>query len=171
MTFQLSVGDVKYTPARDICYLYPSVFQNVMDRIADEKYKPLHEWLKSEGVTEKDFADALSCYARYMNMAHQDPEQSMWDVLTECGWNDCRWEAQVAVMFYTGILMTGTFFKGIRDVVPAGGVTPPSVAALVDSGRQLDMYMSMGPRKRWLYGKSKWIKHLLRRGKGIYTEV
>lgn len=171
MPLHLNVGEVKYAPHRDIVYLFPSVLQNVAARLEDAPFAPLHKILRERGITLADLGEAMGCYCKYMNASHQDPDKKMWDVLEESGWNACKPEAQIAVMFYAGVLMTGTFFKGVRDVVPLGGKTPAAVSDLIGAARQLDAYLAMPRWQRWLYGRYKWLRQLLMRGKGIYTEV
>jgi hypothetical protein len=167
----MMVGEVKYAPARDIVYLFPSLVKNIADRLEDAPFAPLHQILRERGVTLDDLGQAMGAYCKYMNACHQDPDKKMWDVLGECGWHECKPEAQIAVMYYAGAMLTGTFFKGIRDVVPLGNKAPAVVQELVAAARQFDAYVSMPPWKRWLYGKFKWLRKLLLRTKGIYTEV
>ena len=171
MTLQLNVGEIKYAPQRDVVYLFPAILQNVADRLEDAPSAPLHLLLKERGVTENDLGAAMGAYCKYMNAAHQDPDQGMWDVLVASGWDDCKPEAQIAVMYYAGVMMTGTFFKGVRDVVPLGGATPTPVAELVAAARQLDAYVALPRWRKWLYRKSKCLKKLFLRSRGIYTEV
>jgi hypothetical protein len=168
---QLNVGEVKYAPARDIVYLYPSVMQAVAARLEDAPFKPLHAILKERGVTLDDLGEAMRCYCVFMNAAHKDPDQQMWDVLTESGWNNCKPEAQIAVMYYAGVLLTGNFFKGVRDVVPLGGRAPATVEGLMGAAKRLDAYLTMPWWKKWIYHRAKWLRLLLLRPQGVYIEV
>lgn len=171
MTLQMSVGEIKYAPSRDIVYLFPSVLNAVADRLEDAPFAPLHALLRERGVTLDDLGEAMGAYCRYMNASHQNPDQKMWDVLEESGWNKCKPEAQIAVMYYAGVLMTGTFFKGVRDVVPLGGKAPTPVTELMNAAKRLDAFLTMPWWQKWLYRKVKWLRRLLMRGKGVYTEV
>lgn len=165
------IGQVKYAPSRDLLYIYPDVLRNVADRLEDAPFKPLHDWLKERDVTLDDLGEAAGCYCKYMNAAHQGVERTMWDILEKSGWNQCKWEARVAYMFYVGILMTGVFFKGVRDATPEGGETISQVKALIAAGRQFDAYLSLSWFEKWLYRRFKWLRRLLMRTHGIYTEV
>lgn len=171
MTMQLNIGEVRYAPSRDINYLFPQVILNVADRLEDGPFKPLHAWLEREGITMDDLGEAQGAYIRYMNAAHQDPDKKMFEVLEESGWNKCHWQAQVAVMYYTGIMMTGTFFKGIRDATPLGGDAITPTNELINAAKTLDWYLSMPSWQQWFYRRFKWLRKLLRRGKGIHREV
>jgi len=171
VVLQLNVGEVKYAPKRDVVYLFPAVIRSVAARLEDAPFAPLHVLLRQRGISQDDLGEALGCYIKYMNAAHQNPELKMWDVLEASGWNACKPEAQIAVMFYTGIIFTGAFFEGVREVVPLGGRAPAVVTDLVVAGQQLDAYLAMPCWQKWLYRKFKWLRRLLMRGKGIYVEV
>lgn len=171
MPLQMRVGEIRYAPSRDVVYLYPSVLSSVAARLEDAPFQPLHEWLDREGVSLDDLGEAMGAYSRYMNMAHQDPDKKMMDVLLDSGWEDCKWQARVAVMFYTGIMMTGTFFQGVRDVVPEGGETVTPVLELQHAAKRLDWFIAMPAWQRSLYRKYKWIRNLLHLGRGIPRET
>jgi hypothetical protein len=166
-----SVGEIPYAPARDIVYLYPDVIRTVAERLEQQPVKELHDWLDSQKVTLDDLGEAMKAFSLFMNAAHQEPDKTLWQVLTECGWDNCKWQARTAVMFYTGILLSGTFFKGIRDVTVLGGNTIPQVTALLDAGKQLDAYISMPRWRRGLFRRIKWLRRLLFRARGISSEI
>lgn len=171
MTMQIVSGQIKYAPSRDLMYLWPDVLRNVADRLEDAPFKPLHDLLTERGVTLDDLGEAAAAYSRFVRDAHNEPEKNMVKCLDDSGWNKVRPEAQIAYMFYAGSIITGVFWKGIRDATPEGGDIIPQVKSLMSAGRQLDAYIALTGWRRWLYRWSKTFKRLLFRSKGIHTEV
>lgn len=148
---------VHYAPGRDIVYLYPHVVEKVEQQLYLGAYAPLAEWLKEKGVTEDEMAETVRCYCLFLNAAHKNPEQSVEDVLHQCGFIDCSEPAQIAFMFYIGTIMTATFFKGIRDVVELGAETTPEVKGLLSMTDRVSRYFRRGPVGRWWARmKAKW---------------
>lgn len=153
----VAVG-VKYAPARDVVYLYPDVIKGVEQRLYDAPFKPLHAWLAKEGVTEADIAETVRCYCLFLNAAHKDPDQSVEQCMEACGWFKCPAPARTAMMFYIGASMTGTFFKGIRDITPLGDDTTPEVLKLMQVADRVSQYASLGTMGRWwVRFKTKWL--------------
>lgn len=143
------VVDVAYAPARDICYLYPNVVSQAEEMLYQPRFAALQAWLDAEGVTEQDRATVVETYCLFLNAAHQNPEETIEDVMDRVGFSKIHPAAQVAFMFYIGTIMTGTFFKGIRDITPLEGDTTPEVQRLVQTGQRAADYALAGPIRRW----------------------
>jgi hypothetical protein len=140
---------VRYAPARDITWLYPNVMQTAENMLYDRRYEPLHNWLDEEGVTEEDLALTVEAYCKVLNAAHQNPEESLTDVMDRVGFSDMPIPAQVALTYYIGTMMAGTFFQGIRDVTPRYEDTTPEVIRLCKSGARMADYAARSPVGRW----------------------
>jgi len=156
----------------------------VADRLTDKPHPVLHQWLEEKGVTIDDLGEAAGAYCRFINLAHgktesgeQDDEQaaldwSMVKCLEKSGWNAVKPEAQVAYMFYAGALITGTFFKGIREAIPENDNRKlPVLDDLNQAARQLEAYVSMSGWKRWLCRWSKWFNRMFLRAKAVRRPV
>lgn len=171
MTLQLNVGKIRYAPSRDIAYLFPSILSSVADRLEDAPSEDLNELLEGRQVTLDDLGAACEAYCNFINSSHQEPGQTMWDVLEECGWHDLKPEVRVAYLYYVGAMMTGTFFKGIRDAVPEHGVIITPIQELLQAAQQFATYVTMPRWRRALCRWSKWLRRMYLRGKGVVKEV
>lgn len=155
MTLQLrpkageGVHNVAYAPARDIAYLYPNVVQAMENMLYQQKFPVLKTWLQSEGVTEEELAKTVEAYCLFLNLAHKEPEETVEMCLERSGFTGMPAPAQVALMFYLGSIMTGTFFKGIRDITPLGGDTTFEVHQLVKMGERCADYAMKGRFGKW----------------------
>lgn len=147
MPLQIGVGEVKYAPARDIAYLYPSVLSNVADRLEAEAFKPLHEMLLREGVTMDDLGAACEAYALFTNMAHQT-DKPMAQAMEESGWLAVHPLARVAYMFYVGAMIGGTFYTGIRDACPKD--EHPSVLTLTKLVKDAKAFVAYTSAPAWM---------------------
>lgn len=172
MSLNLMVGEVKYSPARDIAYLWPNLLSTVADRLEDEQEPTLHEWLKSQGITMDDLGEAAGAYCKYINLCHSDLDSNMTECLEKSGWFEVKSEARIAYLYYAGALLAGTFFKGIREALPAeGDWKPPVLDELDKAARQFEAYVSAPPWKRWLCRKSKLFRRLFFRIKAVPRPV
>lgn len=171
MTLQLNVGEVRYAPSRDIAYLFPSVLSSVAAHLEDAPSEDLNELLDGRQVTLDDLGAACEAYCNFINASHQTIERTMWDVLEECGWHDLKPEVRVAYLYYVGAMMTGTFFKGIRDAVPERGATITPIQELLQAAQQFTVYVTM---PRWRRALCRWSKRLRRvflQDKGVVKEM
>lgn len=141
--------EVRYAPHRDIAYLYGPCVQAAEDMIFEGRDKELTEWLREEGVTEDDLGEALRAYCLALNAAHQNPDETWLDVLERTGFSSVKAPARIALMYYIGTVMAGTFFKGLRDVVELGDNTIPSIQRLIQTGENMARYLAKGRIRRW----------------------
>lgn len=172
MTINLVVGEVRYSPARDIAYLWPSLLSTVADRLEDTHMPVLHQWLRDNSITLDDLGAAAKAYCEFINLSHQELDLGMQECLNKSGWEDVKPEAQVAYLFYAGALLTGTFFKGIRDAVPASDKREmPVMDDLHQAARQFEAYVSMPGWQRKLCKVSKWFNRMFLRAKAVRRPV
>lgn len=150
MSININVGEVKYAPSRDVVYLWPMVLTSVADRLEDRSDRFLHAWLDEQGVTTDDLGAAMGAYCKFMEHAHCEPDKNVVDMIRDSGWWECRWEARHAVMFYAGVMMTGIFFRGTRDVTLAGAAAIPSVQYLLRHAARFERRMAWPAWRRWL---------------------
>ena len=172
MTLNMNVGDVRYSPARDVAYLWPSLLAAVADRLEDGPHPVLHRWLKKQGVTLDDLGAAAKAYCTYVNLCHKELDFSMVECLEASGWNKVKPEAQVAYLFYAGALLSGMFFVGIRDAIPEDSDQPhPGIDQLHQAARQFEAYVSMTWWQRTWYKWSKLYRRLFLRYKAVRRPV
>lgn len=151
------VYDVAYNPARDIAYLYPNIVQMAETMLYEGRHKLLHEWLDCEEVDPDDLAKTIRAFCETLNAAHQNPDETLEDIMERTGFADCPQPLQVALMYYIGTMMAGTFFKGLRDVVRRGDDTTPEVRRLAAMGARMADYTARGRLGRWwIRFKRKW---------------
>jgi len=166
------VGEVRYAPSRDIAYLWPSLLATVADRLEDAPMEGLHKILKERGVTLDDLGEAAGAYCRFINFCHRELDWNMQQCLDESGWEKVKPEAQIAYLFYAGALLTGTFFQGIRDALPANDERRlPVMDDLNQAARQFEAYVSMPRWKRKLCRISKWFHRMFLRAKAVRRPV
>lgn len=148
---------VRYSPSRDIAYLYPNVVQTAENMLYERRYGPLHEWLDREGVTEDQLAETVQKFCLVLNEAHKNPEEDLYAVMDRIGFSEMPHSAQVALTYYIGTMMAGTFFQAIRDITPSGGDTTPEVVRLCRTGERMAEYAARGPLGRWwVRFKARW---------------
>ncbi len=114
---------IPYAPARDIVYIMPDIARVAADRLEDRRFEAMHSWLDAEDITLDDLGEACGAFCRFMTTAHENPDESMDDVLKRAGWYDVKPPARVAWTFYTGAQLTGMFFNGVRNALLEGEET------------------------------------------------
>lgn len=155
-------AEIPYAPHRDITYLYPNAVQVCENLLWEGRDKDIDRWMKSEGVTEDDLAETIRTFCLVLNEAHKSPEESWLDILKRTGFEDQPAPARIALMYYIGTTMAGTFFMGLRDVVPLGGETVEPVKRLCRTSEEIARYLALGRwgrkwyrLKRWWQGREK----------------
>jgi hypothetical protein len=142
--------EIAYNPARDIVYLYSAIVERAEQALYNEAYKPLHWFMSQEGVDDTDVAEGLKRFCQVLNEAHKNPDESLWDVMERCQFNDVAKPVKIAIMYYIGTMCAGTWFQGLRDVVALGDDTLPEIQRLMDTAEEFTAYTTMGPwRRRW----------------------
>ena len=157
LQYNMGPGQPMYSPGRDIAYLYPHVVAQVEQRLYEGPFKPLSRWLQERGVTEFDLAKAVEVYCKFLNAAHQKPEQSVEECLEEAGWFQVPDEARIALMFYIGAAVGGSFFQGIREATREGE-TPRHMATILAVSNRAARYANAGwVRRAFLRFLSRWL--------------
>ena len=157
------IGEVAYAPSRDVVYLWPDVMRNLADRLEDAPFKPLADFLESEGISMEQLAQAYKAYIDFINAAHRSADKGVYESLEDAGWLQCPLPAQLAVMYYLGMMITGVAFRGLRDVVAEDGDTIPQVRLLMQEARLLDRYIAKSRWQRWLHRKYRSLQRWLGR--------
>jgi hypothetical protein len=166
MSIQI-IGELKYAPARDIAYLFPSVVENVAQRIEKESFGPLTKILKEKNVTQAQLGQACATYAQFLVLASTEENMTLERALNEAGFFKCDPLAQIAVLFYVGATMSGTFYTGIRDVLEPNKPLPKQIRNITRWGQRARLLCSMTPTKRWFYLKSKFLRRRILSRLGI----
>lgn len=163
--------EIRYNPARDITHLLPALIKAVGERLEDGAFAPMDKWLAEAGVTMDDLGEAAGAYFKFVAAGVQSPTKTMTEVLEESGWENVRWEAQVATMYYVGAMLSGSFYKGAKDAnSPEYRHVQFFVADMAEAGKAFERFTSRPWWKRWLMRKSKMLKRLIHRSEGIYRE-
>lgn len=150
--------EIAYSPARDVTYLYSAVVERAECALYDGKAKELTEWMRSTGVTDLDIAETIRIFALVLNDAHKNPKESLWDVMDRLKFNEQPAPARVALLYYIGALMTGSWFQAIREVVMLGDDTLPEIKRLTDTAERMAEYATLGPwGRRWVRFKRRWL--------------
>lgn len=148
-------GTVKYAPSRDIVYLLPDIIQTVAQRLEDQPDPGMKALMEEHGVTLDELGEAIGAYIRFIMDAQKGPAANMIQALEDSGWNQVRWQARVPIFYYTGGIITGAFFQGIRDATEPNDPVISQVTDLLSAGRLLDAYLSMSPLARWFFRRIK----------------
>jgi hypothetical protein len=96
--------------------MFPSIVENVADRLEEECFPVLHKWLKEQDVTSDELGEACRAYIEFMQTAHLNPDETCQQALERVGWFEVRDEARIAYIFYIGSQLMGTMWHGLRDV-------------------------------------------------------
>jgi hypothetical protein len=147
--------DPYYAPARDIAYLYPAACQAVAGMLEDGKDAAIRKWCEQHKVGVGNLAEAMAAYCRFLNLAHQDPAETLEEAMTRSGWFDRPQAAQFAVLYYMGTVMTATFFQGIRDVMRLNEEPMDSIKHLMWAAQRALLYSRMSRWQRFAY---RWCK-------------
>jgi len=143
--------DPFYAPARDVAYLYPAACQVVAAMLEDGRDAAIRQWCEQCGVTVDDLGKAMGAYCRFLNLAHQRPEETIEGALERAGWFKESRAAQFAILYYVGTAMSATFFEGVRDVVRLGGSPLDSVQHLMWAAKRVLLYSRMSRWQRFCY--------------------
>lgn len=161
LQYNMAVGQPKYSPQRDIAYLYPAIIEQCENRLYEGPFPALSRVLTDAGVTEDQLAECVRCYCELINAAHRRPGVPLEQCMEESGWFKQPDMARVALMFYIGSAMTGNMFSAIRDVTEinsraTGALTVESVeeraAKYANAGPLRRAYLRL--RARWLTSRS-----------------
>jgi len=145
-----NTGGVPYAPARDLVYLFPDICRNVAVRLEEERFKPLHAWLREQGVSLDDLGEVCRVYIEFVSTVHLCPGESVDDALTRVGWFELKPEARIAYIFYIGAQVTGVFYQGLRDVVLEGEDTLEDVKRLSGLADRVQLSLTRPKWKRLL---------------------
>lgn len=140
---------VRYTPARDINYIYPHVVEHVEKLLYQGSNPAIQAMLTRAGVTEQDLADVVQAYCLFLNRAVEATGEDPVTALAACGWDDCLPEARLAFYFWIGATMSGIFFGGIREGVMLGEEKPPEIRDLLIMADRVQTYALAGRFRRW----------------------
>ena len=172
MTLNLLVGEVRYSPARDVAYLWPGLLATLADRLEDRADPEIHKILDEHGITLDDLGEAVGALCRFANSSHKNLDDNMSQCLEKSGWHDAKPEARIACLYYIGAMIVGTFFKGIREAIPENDNRElPVLDDLVQAARQFEAYVSMPRWRRWLCRWSKWFHRMFLRAKAVRRPV
>jgi hypothetical protein len=149
------LGEVKYSPTRDILYLFPAVMQTAVEAAIEKKPWPdLAQWLKEHDITDEEIASGFSAYIAFITSAADSYGKPMTEAMQDSGWLGLRWQVRVAVMFYISYVLSGTIYKGAQDAVDDEHKIP-TLANLIEAGKELDSYVRLPKWKRWWYRKNR----------------
>jgi len=149
------LGEVKYTPARDIVYLLPAIVQSAMEAAIDKKPWPdLEKWLEEHDIDEEELSDGFAAYVSFLANAQDADGKKMTKALEESGWLGLRWQVRVVVGFYMVYVLTGTFYSGAQIAVDADH-SIPTLPGMIAAGRQLDDYVRLNWWQRWRYRRQR----------------
>jgi hypothetical protein len=114
-----------YSVYRDIAHNFKDVALIVAQRLSDDTWAPLADYLTSKGVSKADLGRACQAFCSFVMTATVksqpgQPQPSMEDCLKESGWFDVAEPAQVAYMSYLGTVVAGYYFAGVRSACVLG---------------------------------------------------
>lgn len=170
MTIQM-VGAVKFAPARDLVYLWPHILLTTAERLQSGPYKPLSDFLVKQGVTMDELAEALNIYGKFLLDCQMGETTHFTEAFESSGWFNVRWEAQIAVMYYSGMTMCGSFYQGVREATAGDDPTTLPIQRLLDAGSVFSVYAMMPAWRRWLFRYSRLFRRLVWRSLGTHYDV
>lgn len=116
----------KYSPNRDIAYVFPQLITEAIRGLDDEDLWQggIADYLKFRNITVEDIGKAAEAFAQgivlFTKFGHSSPREA----LGQAGFFDTPEAAQDAIMMRIGQVITGAFFVAIRDTTPMGGQPP-----------------------------------------------
>lgn len=145
------LGEVKYSPTRDLVYLFPAVIQTAIEAAIEKKPWPdLQLWLDEHKISDEELSEGFNTYVSFISNAPESHGKTLTQAFEDSGWLALRWQVRVVVMFYLSYVLSGTVFRGVRDAVDEEHAVP-TLPALIEAGRELDEYVRLPGWKKWLY--------------------
>lgn len=120
-------GDTrKYSPNRDIAYVFPQLITEAIRGLDDETLWQggIKDYLKFRNITVEDIGKAAETFAQGIVLFTKYGYDSPGEALGQAGFFDTPEAAQDAIMMRIGQVMAGAFYVAIRDVTPMGGQPP-----------------------------------------------
>jgi hypothetical protein len=116
----------KYSPNRDIAYVFPQLITEAIRGLDDETLWQggIKDYLKFRNITVEDIGKAAQTFAEGISLFTRYGYDSPREALGQAGFFDTPEAAQDAIMMRIGQVVAGAFFVGIRDVTPMGGQPP-----------------------------------------------
>ena len=163
--FQLAVGEVVYSPARDVVYLLPSLLYNVAQRLEEPAagFPAINDHIAKHSISDEELATAFSAYAKFVQLA-TSYDGDFTAALREAGWNDVRPEVQLVLFTYMGAFLTGIYYRGVKEAY-SDDKEPSSGEALVTAGTLFLLYARKPAWQKWLIRRVRWVKNMLFRVK------
>lgn len=116
----------KYSPNRDIAYVFPQLIKEAIRGLDDETLWQggIKDYLQFRNITVEDIGKAAETFAQGIVLFTKYGYSSPGEALGKAGFFDVPEAAQDAIMMRIGQVMAGAFFVAIRDVTPMGGQPP-----------------------------------------------
>jgi hypothetical protein len=171
MAMNIVAGEVRFSPARDLAYLWVEIYKNTVAKLSDERSPEVTKWLRDHNVTREELAEATHAFGRFIDAALEHREKYMAECLEQSGWFNVRMEVQLAFSAYMGGSLLPLVFTSIRDVhlekTTASPVTVSTYETLISGMRAFTAY-SVWPRwKRWLYRHFRWLGRLFMQAESV----
>lgn len=149
LSYNIHPGGKMYAPARDFAYNYPEMLSCIIRCFNTEKWPELLDVTtearfpvgpdpamtleERKEATWDEICTAKDVYCEFLKICCEDPAENEDDVLRRAGWFDLHPAIQMSFLAMMGVVMTGQFFQGLRDVTP-GGTVPSEIAKLLQAG-------------------------------------
>lgn len=134
----------RYSPTRDIAYVWPSLCQAAVSGLAEQSWDPaLRKFIESAGCTEDDIVAAAAAYAgMFSHVGKPGGTDDPFESLKRAGFFDTNQAAQVAVVYSLGKVMTGAWLPAIYDVYVDGEAPPLSDSQLKEMAAKASRRMA-----------------------------
>jgi hypothetical protein len=136
----LQSNDPWYQPGRDVAYIYQSMCSQAFAWLSEANWEEwFGDYLKHHNITEADLAEGCKRFAEGHNRFTGDASiEHASDALEQAGFLEMPYPVQITMYALLGVVLTGTFFNGVRDVT-LGGNTPEEcgLESIVEMGREL----------------------------------
>ena len=109
-----------YNPNRDVAHCFKFVVEQVSMRFDTEQWRALTDLLDNDDVSLTDVGNALQCFIKFVASSVDNGKETMESCLQRTGFLDCSDTEQIAVLSYVGLVVTGMFFQGVREVTLGG---------------------------------------------------
>ncbi len=146
-----------YNSKRDVAWNFRFVVEEVARRLEDGRWTELNNAvIFPNAVSSDELGQAAESFITFVAGATADPKESMKDVLDRSGFTDLCPGAQVAYMATLGVVMSGIYFRGAREVTLGGEGPCSNTADLLAAGREAHRLIAAPRWKRpWLRLKNK----------------
>lgn len=119
-------GGKGYSPHRDVAYIYTDMCKKALVWLREANWEDWYgDYLRHTGTAEADIGEGAKVFAKAIGLFTGSSEIDTPEAaLDQAGFMKLPYPVQISIYAMLGMILTGTFFMGIRDVTVDGAFAP-----------------------------------------------